>query len=356
MSKKGGFKMIKLLELFSGYGGASFALKKTEIEHECVGYSDIEKCANYIYQLNHGKDIPQLGDVTKINPEELEDFDLLTGGFPCQSFSIAGKREGFAAKDKGNLFFEIIRIAYVKKPRYMLLENVQGLLSHDNGDTFEICLKELQKIGYHVKWKLLFSKELGTPQNRPRVWFMCFKDKKDYYKFMFSEKEELKIFIIDLLEKVVDDKYYLTDKQLKRFNESTRYGNHKISYFNTISPTICSIGKSDVAIIPDDISFVNYAASPQRRNGAKKSKIISTLLSRDFYAIKEKQKRWRRLTPKECFRLQGFFNDEIKFGDLSDHKLYFLAGNGWDINVASKIFTQLFKGNKNKQKCFGDFL
>lgn len=159
--------VLKVLELFSGYGGASFGLAKAGINHKCIGYSDIENCANYIFSLNHGKDIPQLGDITKINPNDLEDFDLLTGGFPCQSFSIIGKREGFAAKDKGNLFFEIIRLAKAKKPRWMLLENVQGILSHDNGQTMSVVLRELRKIGYYVNWKLLFSKEHGTPQNRP---------------------------------------------------------------------------------------------------------------------------------------------------------------------------------------------
>ncbi len=348
--------MIKVLELFSGYGGASFALKKANIEHKCVGYSDIENCANYIFPLNHGKEIKQLGDVTKVKSEELEDFDLLTGGFPCQSFSIAGKREGFAAKDKGDLFFEIIRIVKVKQPKYMLLENVQGLINHDDGDTFKVVLRELKKIGYYVHWKLLFSKNHGTPQNRPRVWLVCFKDKKEHDKFRFPEKEKLSLTLKDLLEDKVDEKYYLTDVQLTRFNERNRYGDHKLDYNIKIHPTLCSIGESDVGIIPEDFKMINYAASPTFRKYTKSKNIINTLLARDYYAIKEKQKRWRRLTPRECFRLQGFFNDEINFGNLSDHKLYFLAGNGWDINVASKIFEQMFKGNKySKQFVLGDF-
>ena len=355
--------MIKIFEMFSGYGGAFFALNKAEIDFECVGYSEIEKCAIQCYEQNHkGKNY---GDCTKINPKDLPDFDLLTGGFPCQSFSIAGNREGFEAKNKGKLFFEIIRIAKEKNPRYMLLENVQGILSHNNGKTFEIILQELEKINYYVSWKLLFSKKQGTPQNRPRVWFACFKNKEDYNKFTFPENIKLKKSVKDILEDKVDEKYFLTEKQLKKFNNSTRYGNHKLFYECNISPTIVSMGKGDIPIIQEDFKIADYHSDEGLR--IRKDKNCPTLVCNSSIpimllqsrsidkpsikkAIKKSDERWRRLTPKECFRLQGFFKDEININNLSDNKLYFLAGNGWDINVVSKIFTQMFKGNKNRQK------
>ena len=442
-------KMIKVLELFSGYGGASFALKKAGIPHQTIGYSDIEKYANDIFTLNHGKDIPQLGDIKKINPEELEDFDLLTGGFPCQSFSIAGKREGFEAVDKGQLFFDIIRIAKVKNPKYMLLENVQGLLSHDNGDTFKIVLHELKKIGYYVNWKLMFSKEHGTPQNRPRVWIACFREKEDYDRFVFPEKEELVLTVKDLLEdnipkewqdkidfltnkenisqdekdelesllkekecRRVDEKYYLNKNQLKKIqdynkNNKDRGRGFKIEPQGDVCNTITSHTGKDNNSVPifnsahtkangsrfkdDGTSFTLEATksqslciadfrydegirprkdgiSPTLTSGQKSgeglsgSPIINTITtgygrqgsSAEFIAINKQlnqhTNRWRRLTPRECFRLMGFFNDEIQFGDLSDSKLYFLAGNGWDVNVAAKIFTQMFIGNKYSQQ------
>jgi len=209
--------MIKVLELFSGYGGANFALTNAEIEHKTIGYSDIEPCANYLYDLNHGGN--KLGDITKIIPEELEDFSLLTAGFPCQSFSIAGKREGFEDVNKGKLFFEIIRIARVKKPRYMLLENVEGIISHDNGNTLKVVLQSLKKIGYYVNYKKLYSKNHNTPQNRPRIWFACFRDINDYYEFNYPEKEILKRTVKDLLESEVDEKYYLNEIQIKKIND-----------------------------------------------------------------------------------------------------------------------------------------
>ena len=165
--------MIKLFEMFAGYGGASFALKKAGIEHEVVGYSEIDKYAIQCYEQNHkGKNF---GDCTKINPNELPNFDLLTGGFPCQSFSVAGK--GLGEQDtRGTLFHEIIRIAEVKKPSVMLLENVRGLTFKPHKQTFKKILSELDRIGYVVKWKVLNSKDYGIPQNRERVFFVCFRN------------------------------------------------------------------------------------------------------------------------------------------------------------------------------------
>jgi DNA (cytosine-5)-methyltransferase 1 len=383
--------MIKILELFSGYGGGSFSLSKACIDFECIGYSDIEDCANYIYDLNHGG--KALGDVTKIVAEDLEDFDLLTGGFPCQSFSIAGKRQGFEAANKGKLFFEIIRIARIKKPCRMLLENVEGILSHDNGKTFEIVLMSLKEIGYKVKWQKLYSKQHGTPQNRPRIWFACFREQQDYDKFMFPEIEPLKITVKDLLEDEVDKKYYLSEKQLERVNNynitnkekgrgfniepvgniSSTLTNHAhkdnnsipiIADFrydegirpreNGVSPTLCSTQKSG-----NGLSGMPIISSMQQHNTITESNIINTLPSAmglgGGHTPMVNVTQWRRIIPRECFRLQGFFNDEIKFGNLSDSKLYFLAGNGWDINVASKIFTQMFKGNQNKQNNLSQF-
>jgi DNA (cytosine-5)-methyltransferase 1 len=377
--------MIKVLELFSGYGGASFALKKAGIEHKTIGYSDIEKSANYIYALNHGVDIPQLGDVTKINPEQLEDFDLLTGGFPCQSFSIAGKREGFASEKTGNLFFEITRIADAKKPRYMLLENVKGILNHDDGETHKRVIRELNKIGYAVLWKCLNSRQHGIPQNRERVWYVCKHGGWDFMEFTFPEPHELKITVADLLEQYVDAKYYLTEKQIDNIMKyNTKHENNnngfRVKPQQNISKTLHHHASKDYMSIPiigdfrydegfrprqsgtrptlntssDVIIHCTQTRSPDRPSlqnnpnaggSGHLSKNDGTVFCLDTWNSQavELNKQWRRLTPRECFRLMGFMNDEIQFGDLSDNKLYALAGNGWDINVASKIMKRLFK-------------
>jgi len=237
-------EVLKVFEMFAGYGGASFALKREGIEHEIVGYSEIDKFAIQCYEQNHkGKNF---GDCTKINPNELPDFDLLTGGFPCQSFSAAGK--GLGEQDtRGTLFHEIIRIAEVKKPKYILLENVKGLTFKPHKATFEKILSELDRIGYNVIWKVLNSKEYGIPQNRERVWFVCFrKDIKN--NFEFPQKEELKIFLKDILEDEVDEKYFLSEKQTKRLVEKSRSFNERFCK-KEFSPTLCSRDYKDPKII-----------------------------------------------------------------------------------------------------------
>lgn len=136
---------------------------------DCVGYSEIDPYAIKIYQnhFNH----KNYGDITKIKEKELPEFDLLVGGFPCQSFSIAGQRKGFA-DTRGTLFFDIARIIKAKRPRLLLLENVKGLLSHDEGRTFRTIITALDELGYDIQWQVLNSKNFGVPQNRERVYIV----------------------------------------------------------------------------------------------------------------------------------------------------------------------------------------
>lgn len=136
----------------------------------CVGFSEIDKYAASIYQ-RHFPTHRSYGDITKIAEHELPEFDLLVGGFPCQAFSIAGKRHGFA-DTRGTLFFEIVRLLKAKRPRLLLLENVKGLLSHDGGDTFWVIISTLDELGYDLQWQVLNSKNFGVPQNRERVFIV----------------------------------------------------------------------------------------------------------------------------------------------------------------------------------------
>lgn len=160
---------MKYFSAFSGIGGFEMAMPK---DWECIGYSEILESAIKIYN-NHFPNHKNYGDITKIKPEELPDFDLFVGGFPCQSFSIAGKRGGFN-DTRGTLFFEIARIIKHKKPKYLLLENVKGLLSHDSGKTFEKIIKTLDELGYDVEWCVFNSTDFGRPQSRPRVYIRGF--------------------------------------------------------------------------------------------------------------------------------------------------------------------------------------
>ena len=189
---------IKYLSLFSGIGGFELGIQQAYENYNrldlqkqttediragesnskslscrrptCIGYSEIDKYAIQVYK-KHFPNHKNYGDINKINANDLPDFDLIVGGFPCQSFSIAGKRRGF--KDtRGTLFFEIARIIRKKQPRLLLLENVKGLLSHDQGNTFTTIISTLDELGYDCQWQVLNSKNHGVPQNRERVFII----------------------------------------------------------------------------------------------------------------------------------------------------------------------------------------
>lgn len=166
---------MRYLDLFSGIGGFPLGIKQAcevlNIENlECVGFSEIDKYASSIYR-HHFPDHEPLGDITQIEASSLPDFDLLVGGFPCQAFSVAGKRLGFA-DTRGTLFFEIARILEEKHPRLLLLENVKGLTNHDGGNTFRTIIAALDELGYDLQWQVLNSKNHGVPQNRERVFIV----------------------------------------------------------------------------------------------------------------------------------------------------------------------------------------
>jgi len=370
---------MKILELFSGYGTSTFALKNLGIEYQLVGYSDIDEYANKCFQQNHkGK---ELGDIKDINPNELEDFDLLTGGFPCQAFSIAGKRLG-ELDPRGTLFYEIIRIAEIKKPRYMLLENVKGLTSKKHKPTFDKILSELNRIGYKVHWKILNSKDYNIPQNRERVWFVCFREQEDYDNFTFPEKEQLKLSVRDLLEDNVDEKYYLKEHQLKKLMiaiekkkiqgrrlqtkevvstlQARDYKDPKIIFelrgqsdelrlYDGVNPTINAaygMGGGNVPLI--------MVSSTQQHNSIITDGICGTLPSAmgeggGHIPMINSIGRFRKLTPKECFRLQGFTKDEIDLSGISDSRAYKLCGNGQSVNVVIRIFKNMFMLAKSEE-------
>lgn len=160
---------IRYFSMFTGVGGFELGLEKNTT-FTCVGVSEIDKYANQLLS-NKFPNIPNFGDCTKINPSELPDFDMLCGGFPCQSFSIAGKRRGFE-DTRGTMFFEVARILEVKRPRLVFLENVKGLLNHNKGETFKVIIQTLEELGYDVQWMVLNSKFFGVPQNRERVFII----------------------------------------------------------------------------------------------------------------------------------------------------------------------------------------
>ncbi len=163
---------MRVFEAFAGYGGASFGLNKSGIPFEVIGFSENDKFASEIFELNH-PGIKNYGDITKIKTDNIPDIDMFTGGFPCQPFSSAGLGKG-ELDIRGTLFYDVIRICKAKRPKHILLENVKGLITKRHKDTFEKIQDELKKLGYSVVWKLMNTKHYGIPQNRERVWIYAY--------------------------------------------------------------------------------------------------------------------------------------------------------------------------------------
>jgi DNA (cytosine-5)-methyltransferase 1 len=307
---------LKVFEMFAGYGGASFSLKKANINFKCIGYSEIDKNAIKCFNQNH-PGITNYYNCKNIELDWLPDFDLLTGGFPCQDLSIAGKRD--LTKGRSLLINEIFRIIKIKKPKYLFLENVEGLLSMI--DFWNFVKFNLKKLGYFISYKLLYSSNYNIPQYRPRVYIFCKREPFEFMEQVFPEKEKLKIFIKDILEKEVNKKYYYDLniwKERKKF--LMNFPQNKINIIYNLSKSGYHCGSNIYDI-----------------NG-----ICETLTSSSTSSFGI-NKPFRKFTPKECFRLMGFLNDEINLDNLTDNQLYKLAGNGWDVNLVSKIFKIIFK-------------
>jgi DNA-cytosine methyltransferase len=415
--------MLKIFETFAGYGGASFALKKARIPFECVGYSEINKYAIQCYEQNH-KGVKNFGSIKDIDPNKLPDFDVLTGGFPCQDVSLAGNRD--LTKGRTMLINDVFRIIKVKKPKYVVLENVRGLLSMK--ELWDGIRHTLQKLGYGVSYKILNSKEHGIPQNRERIFIICKFGGWEFMEFMFPTPIKLNLFVKDILEKKVDKKYNLSEKSIKKMIEHKKRNKENgngfgaswfdgsETHFNTIRagdnlqyinvhslqsrsadrPSLtkecpcgskklyqkcCGVPSGTGHLSKDDGTiFCLDSANSQaieiigglqdhqifRKDGVsprltkamgdggghtpiinKVSPCLTTELShstgKDWNALRFKKVtgEFRRLTPKECFRLMGFVDDNINLEGLSNTQCYKLAGNGWDVNLVSKIFKNL---------------
>lgn len=216
---------IKNLDLFSGYGGFTIACEKNGIE--TIGFSEIDKYANAVLKFHYPK-IKNYGDITKIKTRELPDFDLLTGGSPCQDLSIAGKRGGIHASRSG-LFFQFIRILCTKKPAYFIWENVKGVLSSNRGFDFARILLEMEQAGYSLWWQVLNAKDFGVPQNRERIFVVGFREKSP--PEVFFERENYKK---DIIHPTIDANYYKGQSNQRKSIQIIDGYNHKYLYSKEI--------------------------------------------------------------------------------------------------------------------------
>jgi DNA (cytosine-5)-methyltransferase 1 len=292
----------------------------------CVGFSEIDKHAIQIYQ-RHYPEHRNYGDATKIDPKELPDFDMLCGGFPCQSFSVAGKRQGF--KDtRGTLFFEICRIASEKRPRMLFLENVEGLLNHDGGQTFQTIISTMDELGYDVEWQVLNSKNFGVPQNRKRVFIIGHLRTKPLCRHQ----------IFPLGESNTRD----TDAQEETRGIGSRVrGNH---------PHLRVGGGNNKALVAEALQERDYKGGQLiMRTPLKYMNRNQRNIEGDYSFTVDGANTGgisdgvniRRLTPVECERLQGFPDGWTS--DISDTQRYKCLRNAVTVNVIEAIASQIME-------------
>ena len=252
---------MKVLSLFSGIGAFEKALDRLNIDYELVAFSEIDKYATKSYCAIHGVDESMnLGDITKVDENSLpKDIDLITYGFPCQDISLAGKQKGLFNNDgtqtRSGLFFEALRIIEATKPKIAIAENVKNLTGKKFKEQFELALKSLEEAGYSNYWKVLNAKDYGIPQNRERVFIISIR--KDIDKgYEFPEPFPLQLRLKDMLDDEVDEKYYLSDKQILT-----------AGYFgNAVNPNLKDVYDRKKAIINKQVSYT-ISTKPDRRIG-----------------------------------------------------------------------------------------
>jgi DNA (cytosine-5)-methyltransferase 1 len=307
---------FRTLDLFAGIGGIRIGFENAGFK--TVFANDFDKACKFTYDLNFHDAKLVVEDITKIHSGDLPDFDFLLGGFPCQAFSIAGYRHGFKdLKGRGNLFLDIARILEARKPDGFLLENVKNLKTHDGGNTFKVIKATLKELGYDTKEKVLNSMEYGNvPQNRERIYIVGFKDKNKIEAFEFPEPVKLTKNIKDILEKNVDNKYYYNGKPLyerlnNEINEEGQVYQWRRQYVRKNKKGVCPTLTANMGMGGHNVPIIF-----------------------DGKGI-------RKLTPRECFRLQGF-EDGYKLPiNIADSALYKQAGNSVTVSVIERIAKQM---------------
>ena len=306
-----GSKNMRTLDLFAGIGGIRLGFERAGFK--TVFANDFEKACQRTYDANFTEAKLQVEDITKIVARDLPEFDFLLAGFPCQAFSIAGYRQGFKdEKGRGNLFFDIARILEVRQPDGFLLENVKNLKTHDGGNTYKVIEKTLNDLGYTVRTKVLNSMEYGNvPQNRERIYIVGFKDHVKTEAFEFPAPTKLTKSVVDILEKAVDSKYYYTGKPLHEK-------------------------------LVDDVTELGAVYQWRRKYVRKNKKGVCPTLTANMgmgghnVPIIYDGKGIRKLTPRECARLQGY-PDTYILPDLADSTLYKQLGNSVTVPVLERI-------------------
>lgn len=313
-------KKWKVASLFAGVGGIDLGFEQTG-RFETVYANELDDKACQTFSENF-TGVLEHGDIRNVNVESMPDVDVVLSGFPCQSFSIAGYRKGFEDDQNGDLFFETLRVITHKRPRVALLENVKNLVGHDGGKTFRIILDALEQNGYRVKYQVLNAKEYGNiPQNRERIYMVALREEEDYFRFTFPQPIELTKKLTDVIDfdSKMDDKLYYTEENFKQFH--------------LLKETM-----------DDPNTVYQWRRKYVRKN---QSNVVPTLTANmgtggHNVPLVMAQHGVRKLTPRECFNVQGYPSD-YKLPELANSHLYKQAGNSVVVPVIKRIAEEIIE-------------
>ncbi len=292
---------MKLCSLFAGIGGIDLAFEQEGFELVWANEFDGDACKTYL--RNFPNAILSDADIRDVNASEIPDFDIMTAGFPCQSFSVCGRQKGFE-DERGNLFFEIMRIADEKHPEIIFLENVANLTKHDNGRTFQRISAELSERDYKIKYLVADACNYGIPQHRTRIYIVAFKDEEKYCKFTFPNEQPLQMNIFDAIDRTAraDEEFYLEV-------DSARYKRMNAAMLD--DEQIYRFADYGIQAGKDGISFTLKANMGTWYNRVP--------IIKDDFGIRE-------ITPQECLALQGF-PENFDFPDIPKKSMYKQSGN-----------------------------
>ncbi|MBN1281912.1 MAG: DNA cytosine methyltransferase [Alphaproteobacteria bacterium] len=313
---------FKIGELFAGIGGIGLGFEKAGFN--VVWANEIDQKACHTYMQNFKCKV-YCQDMKTIDPSKLDKIDILTGGFPCQPYSIAGYQKGFSDERGGNIFYDIIRYIKILKPRVVFLENVKNLLSHDKGNTFKIILNALEDEGYSIKYKVMKTSEYSdVPQARERVYIVCFKKKSDYNRFEFPKIIKKHKPISEFLDENADKIFYYKESSLypelkKNITKTDTIYQWRRHYVRENKSNLCPTMTANMGMGGHNVPLI------------KDSKDI------------------RKLTPRECARFQGYPDNFILPSDLTNSALYKQIGNSVSVPVITAIAKNIKKALEGEE-------
>lgn len=316
---------VKVAGFFAGVGGIELGFEQAG--YKIIWSNEIDKNAAKTFSLNHNNKLV-VDDINNISADAVPDVDVIVGGFPCQAFSVAGYRRGFE-DERGEIFFQLARIIKGKLPRVIFIENVKNLLTHDKGKTFNIIKATLEDYGYSLKVQVLNASEYGNiPQNRERIYIVGFKNSEDFNNFKDVEKIELTTKISDIVDynKKVDDRYYY-DERYKFFDTIKYRINNKDSIYQWRR-----------VYVRENKSGLCPTLTANMGTGGHNVPLVLTKFG------------VRKLTPKECFKFQGFPDDFKLPSDMAISHLYKQAGNSVVVPVIKSMADAILKAIEKTDK------